>query len=77
VVSAEQAVLVPTPEQVKATRLAANLTQKQCAEIFGYGLRGWQKKEEAGGSARSLTIGEFYYLQLLANGHSEYKLVKK
>lgn len=66
----------PTPEQVKATRIAAGLSLKEAADIFGYQLNSWQMKESAGKASRSLSIGEYNYL-LLANQHPEYKIVKK
>ncbi|MEQ1968237.1 hypothetical protein ABLA30_14705 [Xenorhabdus nematophila] len=67
----------PTPEQVKKARIAAGLTLKEAAEIFGYQLVSWQQKEGAGKTTRSLTVGEYEYLLLLAGSHSEYEIVKK
>ncbi len=67
----------PTPEQVKAARIAAGLSLKDAADIFGYQLNSWQMKESAGKASRSLSIGEYKYLLLLANQHPEYKIVKK
>lgn len=69
--------LTPTPEKIKAARVSAGLTQKKAAEIFGYSLRGWQRKEETGDSARGLTNGEYEFLLLLANEHPNYILIKK
>ncbi|EBX5888758.1 hypothetical protein LU631_25445 [Erwinia tracheiphila] len=67
----------PTPEQVKAARIAAGLSLKEAADTFGYQLNSWQMKESAGKASRSLSIGEYEYLLLLANQHPEYKIVKK
>lgn len=67
----------PTPEEVKNARVAAGLTLKEAADIFGYQLNSWQMKESAGKASRSLSIGEYQYLLLLANMHPSYRLVKK
>lgn len=67
-------VQAPTPGQVKAARVAAGLTQRECAEQFGYTLRGWQNKEDAGGSGRTLSVGEYNYLLLLAGEHPDFEL---
>lgn len=68
----------PTPEQVKAARQAASLTQAQAAEIFGYSsIGGWQQKEIIGKNGRALSAGEYAYLLLLAGQHPEYELVRK
>lgn len=72
----------PAPEKVKAARLAAGLTQVQCAEIFGYKIvghqsRGWQQKETVGINGRKLTIGEWQFLLLLAGQHPGYALTKR
>lgn len=64
----------PTPEQVKAARVAAGLTQAACAERFGYKIRGWQQKEESGASGRMLSVGEFEMLLLLAGQHPYFTL---
>ncbi len=32
----------PTPEQVKAARIAAGLSLKEAADTFGYQLNSWQ-----------------------------------
>ena len=64
----------PTPEQVKTARVAAGLTQQVCADRFGYKLRGWQQKEESGASGRTLSIGEYELLLLLAGQHPEFTL---
>ncbi len=66
----------PTPEEVKNARVAAGLTLKEAADIFGYQLNSWQMKESAGKASRSLSIGEYQYLLLLANMHPSYRLVK-
>lgn len=58
----------PTADQVKAAREAAGLTQAACAELFGYALRTWQGKEDAGAGNRGITIGEYAYLLLMAAG---------
>lgn len=67
----------PGPEQVKAARVAARLSQRQCAERFGYELRGWQKKEESGPSGRALSSGEYELLLLLADEHPDSVLVAR
>ena len=69
--------LKPTPEQVKAARTAASLTQSQAAKRFGYGLRAWQRKEESGDTGRSLSLGEYELLLLLSNSHPDLILRKK
>ena len=65
-------IAVPTPEQVKSARVAAGLTQRECAARMGYELRGWQKKEESGASSRGLTIGEYELLLMLAGQHPDF-----
>ncbi|MEG9385091.1 XRE family transcriptional regulator [Morganella morganii] len=66
-----------TPENIKALRLKAGYTQKQCAEIYGIGLRGWQKKEEVNTqSSQKLSKVEFEFLLLLAGEHPDYPGVK-
>lgn len=67
----------PTPEQVRATRMAAGMTQRQCAERFGYSLTGWQKKEDAGSSSRALSIGEYELLLLLGGQHPSHQLTPR
>lgn len=67
----------PTAEQVKAAREAAGLTQSACAALFGYALRTWQGKEDAGTGNRGLSIGEYAYLLLLAGEHPNYDLQKR
>ncbi|WP_238552202.1 hypothetical protein [Herminiimonas sp. CN] len=52
----------------------AGLTQRACAERFGYSLTGWQKKEDAGLSGRSLSVGEWELLLLLAGQHPNFAL---
>lgn len=71
------AIHTPTPEQIKSMRVAAGLTQRECADRFGYQLRGWQKKEESGPSSRSLSVGEWELLLLLANQHPELELQRR
>ncbi|MDO8729440.1 MAG: helix-turn-helix domain-containing protein [bacterium] len=69
---------IPTGAEVKAMRIAAGMTQKECAERFGYQVvRSWQKKEETGPSARELTLGEWELLMLLAGQHPEFTLEPK
>lgn len=67
----------PTAEQVKEAREAAGLTQSACAALFGYALRTWQGKEDPGAGNRSLSIGEYAYLLLLAEKHPYYKLQER
>lgn len=71
------AIPVPPPKQVKAARVAAGLSQRECAERFGYALRGWQKKEESGPSARALSIGEYELLLLLGDQHPDFVLTTR
>lgn len=67
-----------TPENIKKLRNKIGLTQTECGEIFGVGLRTWQKKEEAKTHNRlNLSKGEFEYLLLLAGEHPEYILCKR
>jgi len=68
---------LPTGYEVKTARLAAGYMLKDAAEIFGYQLRSWQKKEESGSSHRQLSIGEWHFLLLLAGQHPEFQLVRK
>ncbi|MBW6090913.1 hypothetical protein KZ770_24940 [Escherichia coli] len=68
----------PTPEEVKNARVAAGLTLKEAADIFWLSTEfPRQMKESAGKASRSLSIGEYQYLLLLANMHPSYRLVKK
>lgn len=67
----------PTAYEVKAARKATGLTQSACAELFGYALRTWQGKEDAGTGKRGLTVGEYAYLLLLAGKHPTYELKEK
>ena len=64
------------PEDVKAARRAAGMTQRVCAERFGYSLVGWQQKEATGKTMRRLSRGEYELLQLLGDIHPVYRLVK-
>ena len=64
----------PTPEPVRAARIAADLTQSACAERFGYSLRRWQAKEDAGQYGSTLSLGEYELLLLLAGQHPDYTL---
>lgn len=68
---------IPTPAQVKAARIAADLTQPACAARFNYQVRSWQKKEEVGTSSRALTTGEYELLLLLAGQHPELILQRR
>lgn len=67
----------PSPDQVKAARVAAGMTQRECAARLRYELRGWQKKEESGASGRALSQGEYELLQLLADQHPEFTLMPR
>ncbi len=68
----------PTGAQVKAAREAARLTQPEAAKIFGFAtLNGWQKKETDKADKRSLSVGEYNYLLLLANQHPEFIAIHK
>ncbi len=65
----------PTPEEVKNARVAAGLTLKEAADILVINwIHGrWKVQVKA---SRSLSIGEYQYLLLLANMHPSYRLVK-
>lgn len=65
---------IRNPEQVRAMRMAAGLTQQACANRFGYSLRTWQSKEDAGSNGRSITRGEWELLLLLAGQHPDFIL---
>lgn len=65
----------PTPDEVKAARIAAGFTQKQAGERFGLGERAWRHKELENG--RKLSPGEYELLLLLAGAHPEYELIRK
>ncbi|TCL06894.1 hypothetical protein [Sodalis ligni] len=67
----------PTPDEVRAARIATGMTLKECAERFGYALTSWQQKENAKKGTRSLNIGEYELLLLLADMHPEYKLIAR
>ncbi|WP_431022003.1 helix-turn-helix domain-containing protein [Erwinia rhapontici] len=67
----------PSPQQVKAARESAGLTQSEAGSRFGYSLRAWQRKEESGDTGRSLSVGEYELLLLISNAHPTMKLVKK
>ncbi|EAO9321715.1 XRE family transcriptional regulator [Salmonella enterica] len=66
------------PKIVKALRIKAGLTQKECANIYGVGIRTWQKKEEENTqNSQKLSQVEFEYLLLLAGEHPDYVLCKR
>ncbi|ELR5578979.1 XRE family transcriptional regulator [Escherichia coli] len=66
------------PSTVKALRLEAGLTQKECSLIYGVGIRTWQKKEEENTqNSQKLSKVEFEYLLLLAGEHPDYVLNKR
>ena len=69
--------LVPTGDQVRAMRIRSGLKLRECADLFGYSLRGWQRKEEAGVNNRALSIGEWNFLLLLAGQHEHFILVER
>ncbi len=71
------AIPIPTPEQVRSARLAAGMTQALCASRFGYSLRAWQSKEDAGENGRALSPGEYELLLLLAGLHPSLTLSKR
>lgn len=64
----------PTPDQVRAARNAAGLTQRECAARFGYAMRSWQAKEDGGAGGRALSRGEYELLLLLAGQHPDLTL---
>jgi hypothetical protein len=75
---------VPTPEDLKAARVAAGLTQVGAAELLGMTVtssgrsseiaRGWQTWESG---ARQMPEATWAYFLLITSQHPEYKLVKK
>ncbi|EHO7201659.1 TPA: XRE family transcriptional regulator [Salmonella enterica subsp. enterica serovar Java] len=66
------------PKTVKALRIKAGLTQKECSNIYGVGIRTWQKKEEENTqNSQKLSQVEFEYLLLLAGEHPDYILCKR
>ena len=67
----------PSPENIKAARVAAQLTQPSAAQRFGYSLSGWKQKELMGKNSRALSQGEFELLLLLAGQHPDYELINK
>lgn len=64
----------PSPERIKALRVAAGLSLKQAAAMFGYRVRTWQRREESGTTNTRITAGEFHLLMLVAGQHPEYRL---
>ena len=66
--------MIFSPTDVKNARVAAGMTQSDCAKRFGYEIRGWQQKEDAGPNGTKLKIGEFNWLLLLAGTHPEFVL---
>lgn len=67
-------VAVPTPEQVKAARVATGMSQRACAQLFGCGVVNWKRKEGDRPAKRKLSAGEYAYLQLLAGQHPQFEL---
>lgn len=66
------------PEDIKRLLISAGLKLKECANIFGIILRGWQKKEESNTvSSRCITKGEYLYLLLLTEEHPGFTLKKR
>jgi len=64
---------------IKRLRKKIGLTQKACAERFGYALRTWQAKEQEASAenSRPLSDGEFELLLLLAGEHPSFTLKEK
>lgn len=50
---------MPTPEEIKAARLAAGLTQRQAAERIGYKLRSWEDWEQGKRNMRQVVFDVF------------------
>lgn len=67
--------LLSSPDNVRSARIAAGMTQRAAAGVFGYSLRGWQSKEDAGAGGRKLSKIEYEYLLLLADMHPLHTLV--
>lgn len=64
--------------EIKRIRKKANLTQLEMSKLFNYAsVRTWQKKEETGASASSLSFAEEEYFLLLTNEHPTKKLIDK
>lgn len=55
----------PTPEEVRATRLAAGLTQAQAAESIGAALKTWQCWESTTGEARNMPHAKLRLFKLV------------
>lgn len=67
-----------TPEKIKMLRQGAGFTQKQMADMFGYSsIRSWQKKEETGGSSRTLSFAEQQYFLLITDNHENKRIIDK
>ena len=49
----------PTPAQIRRARLAANLTQRQAAELIGYSLRMWEEWESGRSPMRAVLFDAF------------------
>jgi putative transcriptional regulator len=46
--------MTPTPAQIRRARLAANMTQRQAAELIGYSLRMWEEWESGRSPMRAV-----------------------
>ena len=46
--------MTPAPAQIRKARLAANLTQRQAAELIGYSLRMWEEWESGRSPMRAV-----------------------
>jgi hypothetical protein len=57
----------PTPAQVRAARLSADLSQAEAARLIWTGPRTWQRYETDGPSGRSMHPGLFELFLLKSN----------
>jgi len=64
---------IPVQTNIKELRIAANLTQAQASERFGFSLRSWQLRE-AKDTKSLLSQAEYELLLLFADKHPYYKL---
>lgn len=65
-----------TASEVSALREKLGLSREAIAELFGYSTSGWGSKENPKRDG-SLNVGEFNFLQLLADMHPTMKLVTR
>lgn len=64
----------PTPEQIRAARLAAQLTQTQAAELCHRSLRAWQQAEDG---SRNLDLAAWELFLLRTKQHPLSQLTQR